>query len=110
MTATKKEPPMKTEAEKKGSLKVWWIPQVPMKAFEVRVSSLAEAKLLLNTLANYDLFQFKHKVKPDYANAGGLSVFEYGEWSDWSDDEGNSIDEIEIGDCIKLDAKSTPPQ
>ena len=46
----------------------------------------------LNVLADYDLFQFKHKVKPDYCNAGGLRRFESdGEggfaWFDVDDDE-----------------------
>lgn len=59
---------------KHGQLKVWWIPQIPMKAFEVEVETLVEAKLLLDTLAKYDLFQFENRIKPDYANAGGLVV------------------------------------
>ena len=61
---------------KHGDLKVWWIPQVPMKAFEVRVATLAEARLLLDVLADYDRFQFENNVKPDYANAGDVAVFE----------------------------------
>ncbi|GAG34679.1 unnamed protein product, partial [marine sediment metagenome] len=30
---------------KKGDLQVWWIPQVPMKAFTVPVKTVEEAKL-----------------------------------------------------------------
>jgi hypothetical protein len=75
-------------------LRVWWIPQVPMKAFRVDVKTIDEAKLLLDTLAKYDIFQFENKVKPDFANAGGLEMFEDGEWCEWYDDEGNSIDDI----------------
>ena len=79
-------------------LRVWWIPQVPMKAFHAPVSSVAEAKLILATLANYDLFQFENKVKGDYCNAGGLQVFDptdtqdgpKGSWVEWEDDEGDS--------------------
>lgn len=99
---------------KDGQLKVWWIPQVPMKAFEVYVDSLKEAKLILDTLAKYDMFQYENNVKPDYSNAGGLqkwdeqwfqeqiqnrdSYLETGEepngWSDWYDDEtGCNFDE-----------------
>lgn len=96
---------MKTDTLKEGSLKVWWIPQVPGKMFEVPVKSLEEAKFLLNTLGDYDLFQLEHNIKPDYSNAGGLSVVEDGEWVDWSSEDGDSIDDIEVGDCIKLDAK-----
>jgi len=80
---------------KEGDLKVWWIPQVPMKAFEVPVESSKQAKFLLDALAKYDLFQFENKVKPDYANAGGLSVYQDGEWVDWTNEEGENIDEVE---------------
>lgn len=71
-------------------LRVWWIPQVPMKAFYVPVENLVEAKLLLDTLANYDLFQYENRVKPDYCNAGGLHVFEDGEWIDWHHPESDA--------------------
>lgn len=77
-----------------GSLRVWWIPQVPMKPFIVPVENLREAKLLLSTLADYDIFQFENNIKPDYSNAGGLEVFENGEWADWEDEDGNSIDDL----------------
>ena len=78
---------------KNGDLKVWWIPQMPMKGFEVEVESVAQAKFLLRVLADYDLFQYKHHIKPDYSNAGGLVIYEQGEWNDWEDGEGNSIEE-----------------
>ena len=78
-----------------GQLRVWWIPQVPMKTpFKVFVKTIEEAILLLNTLANYDLYQLKHKIKPDYSNAGGLEVFENGEWNEYYDEQGRDIDEI----------------
>lgn len=67
-------------------LKLWWIPQVPMKAFEVEVASLAEGVKLLDVLAQYDLFQFENRVKPDYCNAGGIVMLEDGEWVDWADE------------------------
>ncbi len=79
---------------KEGDLKVWWIPQVPMKAFEVPVEDIKQAKLLLDTLAKYDLFQFHNKIKPDYCNTGGLSIYQDGDWCDWCDEEGRNIDEI----------------
>ena len=58
---------------KAGDLRVWWIPQVPMKAFHVPVADLAEAKLVIDTLAKYDLFQLENKIKPDFCNAGADS-------------------------------------
>jgi hypothetical protein len=86
-----------------GDLRVWWIPQVPMAAFHVPVASLREAKLILDTLARYDLFQLEHRVKPDFCNAGGLQVYEPGypggEWCEWSDEQtGYSIDDLSPAD------------
>lgn len=77
-------------------LKIWHVPQVPMPAFEVEVVTLREAKLLLDALAAYDQFQSKNRVKPDYCNASGLVHYdeEYGEWHDWEDSQGRSIDNI----------------
>lgn len=79
------------------NMRVWWIPQVPMKPFHVPVKDLKEAKLVLDTLGKYDRFQFDNKIKPDYCNCGGLEVqTENGEWEDWMDEEGRNIDEIVI--------------
>jgi hypothetical protein len=90
---------------KQGALKVWWIPQIPGKAFYVPVASVDEGVKLLNTLAQYDLFQFEHDIKPDYANAGGLLMFrpdlrcmdnpDDTDWTDWyyEDDAGNYFDD-----------------
>lgn len=76
-----------------GDLRVWWIPQVPMKAFNVSVSSVAEGVKIMNTLADYDIFQFENNIKPDYCNAGGLQRFDADDgdgnpgWCDWYDDD-----------------------
>ena len=77
-----------------GQLQVWWVPQVPGRAFEVDVSSVADAVKVMDTLAAYDIFQFENNVKPDYCNAGGLRRWCDccdGEgtpgWEDWYDDE-----------------------
>ncbi len=85
---------------KHGDLMVWWIPQVPMGAFRVSVATLVEARLLLQTLASYDEFQWKNQIKPDYCNAGGLLVFDAedktdsinGSWTDWHSEDGEDID------------------
>lgn len=73
---------------KEGDLCVWWLPQVGMDArpFSVPVKGPEEAAIILNTLAEYDAYQLVNNVKPDYSNAGGLVVFEDGEWVDWQDD------------------------
>jgi hypothetical protein len=94
---------------KAGDLRVWWIPQVPMKAFYVPVKTIAEAKLVLSTLADYDLFQWKNKIKPDYCNTGGLQIFNddidgdgTADWEEWEDKEGNNIDNVdENGNTIE---------
>ena len=61
-----------------GDLRVWHIPQVPMEAFCVPVDSPEEAVKILDVLANYDIFQYQKRVKPDYCNAAGLEVYEAG--------------------------------
>ena len=75
-----------------GDLQVWWCPQVPGKHFTVPVSSVAEGCKILDALADYDLFQLKHRIKPDFANTGGLNVSELDdaggqEWCSWCDPE-----------------------
>lgn len=83
-------------------MKVWWIPQVPMKAFEVEVSSVEEGAKLLDVLANYDAFQFENNVKPDYCNAGGLMMIDIdGEWCDWYDEETGEDDPRKFIEQIK---------
>ena len=77
-----------------GDLRVWWIPQVPMEAFYVPIKNIDEAKLLINTLADYDIFQFKNNIKPDYSNTGGLQKYNGTEWEEYEDDDERSIDEI----------------
>ena len=82
---------------KDGTLCVWWIPQVPMEPFHVEVKSIGEARKILEVLAQYDIFQFKNNVKPDYCNAGGLEVFQDGEWFEWYDEEdGDDIDSVSL--------------
>lgn len=78
----------------KGNMRVWWIPQLPMEAFHFPVETVDEAILLLEALAEYDLFQLEHSVKPDFSNVGGLETFDGEEWSEFYDEDGMSVDEI----------------
>ncbi len=55
---------------------------------------MEEAARLLTVLADYDRFQFLNRIKPDYCNAGGLSVYEDGGWTDWCDEESGESDPI----------------
>ena len=77
-------------------LRVWWIPQVPMKPFYQEVKNIEEAKLLLKALAKYDIFQFENNIKPDYSNVGGLEYYDEKEskWYDWENENGETIDDI----------------
>jgi hypothetical protein len=73
-----------------------------MKAFNMDVDSVKEGVKVLDTLGFYDLFQFVNNIKPDYCNAGGLSMFDpedkedspEGSWVDWCD-HGTGIDNPE---------------
>ena len=77
---------------KEGDLKVWWIPQIPMKPFEVDILDKKIGLLILNVLAAYDIFQFEKNIKPDYASVGGLVIYkknsetEEMEWVEWFDE------------------------
>jgi hypothetical protein len=92
-------------AEKRGSpamtveLRVWWIPQLPMEPFYYPVPHVAAAKLLVNALARYDLFQLKNKIKPDYCNAGVADWLHPeltgGEWFDFDLEDESDCDEVE---------------
>lgn len=87
----------KATKAKAGDLRVWWIPQVPTPRgeipFHVSVKTIDEAKLILDTLGNYDWYLEAHNHRVDYSNVGGLEVFEDGEWCEWYDDDGNDIDD-----------------
>jgi len=85
-----------------NKLRVWWIPQVPMKSFNVEVESVEEGIKILDTLSSYDIFQIDNNIKPDCCNVGGLQLFDpedkedspEGSWVDWYyEDELNYFDD-----------------
>lgn len=88
-----------------GDLRIWWIPQVPGVSFYFPVESLKDAAVVYNALADYDNFQFENNIKPypTYSNAGGLQVFDDGEWYDWGAEDGADFSEVMEG--INLLAK-----
>ena len=90
---------MKTNTDpKEGDLRIWWIPQIPGRPFCVDVKDIEQAIFLHDVLASYDDFQYKHGIKPDYSNAGGLEVFDAdGDWSEWYDEE----DDMDINDIMR---------
>lgn len=77
-------------------LRVSHFPQIPCKPFIVLVKGLYEAKSIMDTLANYDLFQFDNNIKPDYSNMTVLEEWDEEEnsWVSWMDDE-TGIDDID---------------
>jgi len=87
-----------------GDLRVWWVPQVPMKAFHVTVSSLQFGVEVMDALARYDAFQFDNRVKPDYCNAGGIQIFDDGEWVDWYDEETGEDDPRAHLEAVRIGA------
>lgn len=79
-----------------SKLKVWWVPQIPMKAFEYPVPDIKTGALLCDALAKYDLFQYDNKVKPDYSNAGGVAFIDAdGEWTDVDVDDPDDVEYVE---------------
>lgn len=79
--------------EKQIEMRLWWIPQVPGKEFYVSVDTVEEAIFIYNILEKYDIFQYKNNIKPDYANAGGLEIYEDGEWVTWYDHHGSTFED-----------------
>lgn len=56
--------------------RVWHIPQIPGKPFIVDCDTVAEAAKFLDVLAQYDLFQYENRIKPDYSNAAGILIWD----------------------------------
>lgn len=85
-----------TDVPPRNTLRVWWAPQVPSRPFYVPATDLAQAQLILNTLARYNLFSAPRPmhIKPDYTNTGGLEVFDGDGWFEWDDEDGNSIHDL----------------
>lgn len=75
------------QEDARNQYRVWWIPQIPMKAFVVAVETAEQGQWLCDVLADYDAFQYEHRVKPDYSNAGGVQQLVDGEWEDVDDDD-----------------------
>lgn len=63
--------------------------------FYTKVNSIEEAWNMINTLAQYDIFQYENRIKPDYCNSNGLEYFdeEENDWLEWYDDDGYDIRE-----------------
>ena len=68
---------------KEGSLRVWWVRNMPREATHYRVTDLIEAVHLYARLVWHDLQRGDIE-----SNAGGLEVYhDGGGWEDWEEDE-----------------------
>lgn len=67
--------------------KIWYIPQLPMPAFEREYDDFQTAKAVINAIIGLSIFEFENRVKPDYADMAGISQWEDGEWCDVEDEE-----------------------
>jgi hypothetical protein len=82
-----KERPI-SDIPRDGALRVWHIPLLGVPPFYVPVLTVDAAKLVLVTLAEYDLFCLEQGVRPeDFSNMSGLDVYAGGTWMDWEDPE-----------------------
>jgi hypothetical protein len=68
-----------------GDLKVWYIPQLPMSAYEVDIvrhsgesdsAYLQRAAETLNAIIGLSIFEFENRIKPDYSDATGIMRWE----------------------------------
>jgi hypothetical protein len=72
--------------------------------FYVPVAGLAEAKKILEVLADHTNFLIAHDLCNDYANVNGLEEFDpddpiddpEGSWCEWESDDGDDIHQINI--------------
>ena len=71
-----------------GELCVWWWREGESMDFHP-VSTSDEARQLLQKLADADLADSSVA-----RNAGGLEVYDGGEWTEWADEDGDSIDDL----------------
>lgn len=71
--------------------KVWYIPQIPMTAFEREYDDFDTAKAVLNAVINFSIFEFENRVKPDYADMAGMERWEDGDWEEVEEDQWNEF-------------------
>lgn len=65
------------------------------KTYHQEVSSVEEAKLVIDSIARFVNFQIDNNVFPDHCSTAGLEVWdeEENDYVDWYDEDGNSFDE-----------------
>jgi hypothetical protein len=71
----------------KNKLQVWHHPQVSCNHFFVDVKDEAEAKKIMDVLADQHLFLYNEGIIYDYSNVISVVMFENGEWVDYCNEE-----------------------
>lgn len=67
--------------------KIWYIPQIPMPAFEREYGNFDTAREVLDAIIGLSIFEFEHRVKPDYADMAGIQRWTEEGWEDVEEDE-----------------------
>lgn len=79
-----------------NKLQVRHFAQVPCKPFCVDVKDEADAKRIIDILAQQHIFLEEEGIIPDYSNAMVVVMFENGEWVDyWNEEEMMEFDKFE---------------
>lgn len=75
------------------NFKVSHYPQIPCNPFEVEFDTIQEALRLKDILADYDMFQYENRIKPDYCNMTAILAYDekYKEWYELDDYEVEDI-------------------
>lgn len=87
-------------ALEKPKFRVWWVPQIGMtgKPFELDVPTIEAGLMICTALADYDVYQFENKIKPDYCSMGGLQwchpILTEGEWWDIDTDDEDDMEDV----------------
>lgn len=70
-------------------------PASPDESIPCRCGNARRSVKVLDILADYDMFQFENRVKPDYCNAQGLEEWDEQEdgWCEWYSEDGLDIKE-----------------
>lgn len=68
--------------DKRQKFRAWYIPQIPGKPFLVYADTYAKAQFAEEVMGKLSLFEFENRIKPDYADAGGVEKWDDtdGEW------------------------------
>lgn len=60
-----------------SKFRMWYIPQVPMDDPFIReYDTAADAEAALDLISVYSYYEYLNRVKPDYADAGGVEQWD----------------------------------